>query len=122
MVKINVATTSKGGANIGAGSVLNINVHIVTRKEIVDNEIVVKYDVGFDSNVYENFTKWRSEVNADVITRGEMNEYPVSYYAPDVPLASLSASALQEMYKNIIENGIGNYPGIGVGNAEIINA
>lgn len=122
MIKINVATTSKGGANIGTGSVLNINVTIVTRKELVDDEIVVKYDVAFDSNVYENFAKWRSAVNADVITRGEMNEYPVSYYAIDVPLASLSASALQDLYKGIIENGVGSYPGIGVGNAEIISA
>lgn len=122
MIKINVQTTSKGGAIIPSGSVLNINVHIVTRKELVDDEMVVKYDVGFDSNVYENFTKWRSEVNADVITRGEINQYPVSYYAIDVPLASLSASALQELYKDIIENGVGEYPGVGVGNAEIINA
>lgn len=122
MIQINVPTTSKGGANVGAGSVLNINVTIITRKELVNNVVEVKYDVGFDSNIYENFAKWRSAVDSDVIVRGEMVEYPVSKYVQDVPLASLTASTLQEMYKDIIENGDGIYPGIGVGNAVIIPA
>jgi hypothetical protein len=122
MIQINVATTSKGGAQVGAGSVLNINVTIITRKEVVNGVVEVKYDVGFDSNIYENFAKWRSEVNSEVIVRGEMVEYPVSKYIQDVPLASLTATALQEMYKDVIENGGAGYPGIGVGNATIIPA
>lgn len=122
MIQINVPTTSEGGAAVGAGSVLNINVTIITRKELVNNVVEVKYDVGFDSNIYENFAKWRSAVDSDVIVRGKMVEYPVSKYITDVPLASLTANALQELYKNIIENGDGTYPGIGVGNATIISA
>ena len=84
--------------------------------------IEVKYDVGFDSNIYENFAKWRSGVNSEVIVRGDMVQYPVSYYLRDVPLASLSADVLQGLYKDIIENGTVEYPGIGVGNATIIPA
>ena len=122
MIQINVATSSKGGAQVGAGSVLNINVNIITRKELVNGTVEVKYDVGFDSNIYENFTKWRSAIDSEVIVRGEMVQYPVSKYVQDVPLASLTATALQEMYKDIIENGDGVYPGIGAGNATIIPA
>jgi len=122
MIQINVGTTSKGGAQVGAGSVLNINVTIITRKELVNGVVEVKYDVGFDSNIYENFAKWRSAVDSQVIVRGEMVQYPVSKYVYDVPLASLSASALQEMYKDIIENGDSSHPGIGSGNATIISA
>jgi hypothetical protein len=122
MIQINVPTTSKGGAQVGAGSVLNINVTIVTRKELVNGDVAVKYDVGFDSNIYESFAKWRSDINSEVIVRGEMVEYPASKYISDVPLASLSAAALQELYKDIIENGDSNHPGIGVGNAIVIPA
>ncbi len=122
MIQINVPTVSKGGANLGTGSVLNINVNIITRKELVNGVIEVKYDVGFDSNIYENFAKWRSGVNSEVIVRGDMVQYPVSYYLRDVPLASLSADVLQGLYKDIIENGTVEYPGIGVGNATIIPA
>ncbi len=122
MIQINVATASKGGAQVGTGSVLNVNVTIITRKELVNGVVEVKYDVGFDSNIYENFAKWRSGVNSEVIVRGDMVQYPASKYVYDVPLASLSASALQEMYKDIIENGVDGYPGIGSGNATIISA
>lgn len=122
MIQINVATASKGGAAVGAGSVLNINVTIITRKELVNDVVEVKYDVGFDSNIYENFAKWRSAVNSEVIVRGEMVQYPVSKYVKDVPLANLSADALHNLYKSIIENGDGSYPGIGAGNATIIPA
>lgn len=122
MIQINVATSSKGGAQVGAGSVLNINVNIITRKELVNGVVEVKYDVGFDSNIYENFAKWRSAIDSEVIVRGEMVQYPVSKYVQDVPLASLTATDLQEMYKDIIENGDGIYPGIGAGNAVIIPA
>jgi hypothetical protein len=122
MIKINVVTNSKGGVPVPAGSVLNITPRIITRKELVDDEIVVKYDVGFDSETYKSHADWRADVNILPYIRAEMVEFPIGYYAIDVPFASLNPAALQSIYQDIIENGYADYPGVGEGNTEIINA
>ncbi len=122
MIKINVITNSKGGVPVPSGSVLNITPRIVTRKELVDGDVVVKYDVGFDSEIYKSHDNWRSDAKVSPYIVSEMTEYPVGYYAVDVPFTSLNPAALQSIYQQVIENGYGSFPGVGEGNTEIINA
>jgi hypothetical protein len=122
MIQINVITNSKGGVPVPSGCVLNITPHIITRKELVDDVVTVKYDVGFDAVIYKSHAEWRSAVNVTPYLMAEMVEFPIGYTVLDVPFASLNPAALQAIYQTVIENGNGQYPGVGVGNTEIVNA
>jgi hypothetical protein len=132
MIKINVQTNSKGGVVVAAGSVLNISPRIITVKERVniaaegeepEYEIQTKFNVVIDTELFKSFESWKSDVNVrPLITNDDMVEYPVVEILKNLPLADLNPAAIQNLYKEVIENGNDRYPGIGVGNAEIINA
>ena len=122
MIKINVITNSIGGVIVPEGIVLNITPHIVTRKELVDDVVTVKYDVGFDSTIFKTQSDFKSAVNVSPYLLAEMVEFPISYYAKDVPFESLNPTKLQEIYQGIIERGNGEYIGVGLGNTQVIKA
>lgn len=123
MIKINVAThTNLNGSNgveIPAGSVLDVNPHFMSFRTPVDSPTDVQHDIAFDVKIYKSLSSYENGDNT--IISSEMKEYNISFKALDVDIQSLtSVSDLLDLLKDHIENGDSDFPGIGVGNAEII--
>lgn len=123
MIQINATTHTKSGLTISTGSVLDVNPHFLSRKSYTDgvfSEII--YSVSFDVKIYKNLETYKEE-NSMPIFSGEMVEYNVGYTDSPVDIQALtSVDSLLQLLADAIENGSGDYPGVGTGKTEIVYA
>lgn len=123
MIKINATLHTKGGLTISTGSVINVTPHFITPIKTYDENDVfngIKYPVSFDVEIYKNIEDYKIKGNIPA-TKESIKEFNKAYHDPEVDLISLtSVDGLLSVLIAHIENGDDEYPGIGVGNCEIV--
>lgn len=120
MIQINVATNTRdengnSGLPVLTGVLLNITPHFRDR---VDEDGATIYSVSFDAVVFKDMASYEAN---DVLINSDMFEYPVGHTIDNVDVqAFTSIDDVLDLYRAVIENGSGEYAGVGSGNTALV--
>ena len=123
MIKINAITNTKDSNGNSAlalptGVLLNITPYPRDRVEDVDGTPTTIYSVSFDVALYKDMAAYDAN---DVLINSDMFEYPIGHTVDNVDIQALtSISDLLALYQDVVENGTGDFPGVGSGNTELV--
>lgn len=123
MIKINVTTNTRDANGnsalpIAANILLNITPHFRDRVQLVDDVPTTIYSVSFDAKPYKDMTAYN---NNDVLVLSDMFEYPIGHTIDNVDVQALTnIDSLLDLYRTVIENGTGDYSGVGAGNTVLV--
>ena len=119
MIQVNVITNTRdtngnSALPVSTGVLLNITPSFKDRVE----EGLTIYSVYFDAKVYKDMAAYNAN---DVLINSDMFEYPIGCRVDNIDIQALtSIDSLLDLYRTIIENGVGTYSGVGVGNTSLI--
>lgn len=118
MIKVNATTHTVRGVTIATGSVLCVTPHFLPPRR-VNNNSAVEHDISFDVAIYKSMSAY--EAGNEALTNERVDEYNIGFTASNVDIHGLtSVDELLQILADHIENGDTQYPGVGVGNTEIV--
>jgi hypothetical protein len=118
MIQINATTHTKGGLTIPTGAVLDVTAIPSSKRVATESGFEVQYGLYYSVEIFKSLAGY--EANDLPIGTEHIEEYDRKYFASDVDLLSLDVTGVLNILKDYIENGGGDYPGVGTGNCAIV--